>query len=213
MNNQNRKAMEGVYKNTPLEQIPWNNVEPPELIVGLVESGRIEPCRAVDLGCGAGNYAIYLASKGFDVTGVDFSRAAIKIAKKNAKKKGVKCEFVTADVINEMDKVRGGCDFAYDWGLLHHIMPEDRQKYVSNVHGLLNPGGKYLSLCFHEDDSYFEGDGKLRGSALGTKIYFSNKDELVELFSPMFEILDFQIIELVAKFGPHIFNYCFMRKK
>ena len=205
--------MEGVYKNTPLEQIPWNNVEPPELIVGLVESGQIEPCRAVDLGCGAGNYAIYLASKGFEVTGVDFSRAAIKLAKKNAKKNGVKCEFLMADVINELDKVPSGYDFAYDWGLLHHIMPKDREKYVSNVHGLLNLWGKYLSLCFHENDGYFEGDGKLRGSALGTNIYFSNKDELVELFSPIFEILDFQIIELAAKFGLHIFNYCLMQKK
>ena len=213
MKNQSRKLMDGVYKNTPLDEIPWNNISPPELIVGLVESGQIEPCRAIDLGCGAGNYAVYLASKGFEVTGVDFSRTAIKLAKKNAKKNGVKCEFLVADVVNGLDKVQSGCDFAYDWGLLHHIMPEDRQKYVANVHRLLNSGGKYLSLCFHENDSCFEGEGKFRKSGLETKIYFSNKDELEKLFSPLFDIIELQVIELPFKFGAHVFNYCLMQKK
>ena len=205
--------MDGVYKNRRLDEIPWNNTDPPELLVGLVKSGRVRPCKAIDLGCGAGNYAIYLASKGFEVTGVDFSKTAIKLAKKNAKKNSVKCEFIAGDVINELDNVEGGRDFAYDWGLLHHIMPEYRHKYVSNVNGLLNPGGKYLSMCFHEKDAYFEGDGKFRKSSLSTTLYFSNEDELEKLFSPFFDIIELRIIELAGKFGTHTFNYCFMQKK
>ena len=53
------------------------------------------------MGCGAGNYAIYLASIGFDVTGVDLSPTAIKIAKENAKKKGVTSNFLIADVLGD----------------------------------------------------------------------------------------------------------------
>jgi methylase of polypeptide subunit release factors len=61
-------------------------------IVALVESGRVKPCKAIDLGCGAGNYATYLAGRGFEITGIDNSPTAIRIARENANKKGVKDE-------------------------------------------------------------------------------------------------------------------------
>ena len=86
--------MERIYKNIPLERIPWNIETPPEALVELVDGGEVKPCNTIDLGCGAGNYAIYLASKGFDVTGIDISPAAIKIAKENAEKKGVRPIFL-----------------------------------------------------------------------------------------------------------------------
>ena len=63
--------MDRIYKNMPLEKIPWNSETPPEALVELVESGKVKPCRAIDLGCGAGNYAVYLAGRGFEVTGID----------------------------------------------------------------------------------------------------------------------------------------------
>ena len=83
--------MDDIYKNTPPEDIPWNITEPPKTLVDLVGTGKVRPGRALDLGCGAGNYAIYLAGQGFDVTGVDLSPAAIKMAEENRRKKGVSC--------------------------------------------------------------------------------------------------------------------------
>lgn len=202
-----------VYRGTPLEQIPWNNEKPPELLVELIEKGKVQPCRAIDLGCGAGNYAVYLAGRGFDVTGVDFSPTAIKIAKENAKKKSVECNFIVGDVVEELSKLSQTWDFAYDWGLLHHILPERRQKYVDNVCRILNPGGKYLSLCFSRQETGFGGSGKLRESSLGTVLYFSSEDELKELFSRCFGIIDLRTMEISGKFTSHIFNYVFMEKK
>jgi len=76
-----------IYRNVPLTEIPWNIEAPPDELVQLVGSGKIPPCDVIDLGCGAGNYAIYLAHKGFNVTGVDISPTAIKFPKENAKKK------------------------------------------------------------------------------------------------------------------------------
>lgn len=131
--------MEEVYKNMPLEEIPWNMETPPEPLVELIDSGKVQPCRVIDMGCGAGNYAIYLAESGFEVTGVDFSPTAIRIARENAAKKGVKCNFFVADVVEELDRVNQTWDFVYGWGLLHHILPEQRQKYVENVCRILNP--------------------------------------------------------------------------
>ena len=79
-----RDQMDAIYRDTPLAGIPWNLPDPPELLVQLVESGQVSPCEAVDLGCGAGNYAVWLASKGFDVTGVDVSPRAVELAGKLA---------------------------------------------------------------------------------------------------------------------------------
>ena len=94
-----RDQMEKIYGETPPADIPWNIETPPKALVALVESGQVQPCKAIDVGCGAGNYAVYLASVGFDVTGVDISPSAIALAEANAKEKGVTCKFVAADVL------------------------------------------------------------------------------------------------------------------
>ena len=213
MNKENQKRMDEVYKNMPLEEIPWNRETPPDLLVDLINTGKLLPCKAIDLGCGAGNYAIYLAEKGFDVTGVDFSSTAIKIAEENAKARRVKCKFITADVVDQLSKISGRWDFAYDWGLLHHILPEHREKYVKNVYGILNPKAKYLSLCFSEKDKGFEGDEKYRKTFIGSTLYFSCEDELRELFAPYFDIIELRTTEITGKFETHVFNYVFMSKK
>jgi trans-aconitate methyltransferase len=47
-------------------------------LISLVESARLRPRRAIDLGSGSANNTIFLAENGFDVTGVDFAPAAIE---------------------------------------------------------------------------------------------------------------------------------------
>jgi SAM-dependent methyltransferase len=205
--------MDRIYKNMPLEKIPWNSETPPDALVALVESGRVKPCKAIDLGCGAGNYAVYLAGKGFEVIGIDNSPAAIRIARENANKKGVTGTFLVADVLGDLDEVKETFDFAYDWELLHHIFPEKRKKYVENVRRILNPGGKYFSVCFHEKDPQFGGSGKYRKTSLGTVLYFSSEDELRDLFEPYFTIEALKVIEISGKFAPHLVNYVFMRRQ
>jgi len=205
--------MDRIYRNTPLEEIPWNIETPPDVLVELVESGKVKPCKTIDLGCGTGNYAIYLASIGFEVTGIDVSPTAIKIAKENAKKKGVKCDFLVTDVLGNLDEVKETFDFAYDWELLHHIFPEQRKKYVENVHRILNPKGKYLSVCFSEKDSQFGGSGKYRQTPLGTILYFSSEDELRDLFEPYFNIKEIKTIEIRGRPAPHLANYAFIERK
>ncbi len=202
-----------IYRNMPLEEIPWNIETPPDALVELVDSGKVKPCKTIDFGCGAGNYAIYLASVGFDVTGIDISPSAIRTAKENAKKKRVKCNFLVADVLGDLDEVKQTFDFAYDWELLHHTYPEKRKKYVENVYRILNPGGNHLSVCFSEKDPQFGGSGKYRETPLGTILYFSSEDESRDLFEPYFNIKELKTIEISGKFAPHIANYAFMEKK
>lgn len=197
----------------PLENIPWNQPEPPIALVELIDSGKVSSCRAIDLGCGTGNYAIYLASRRFDVTGVDISPNAIEIAKENAINKGFKCNFFVADLLGNLNQIKKTFDFAYDWELLHHIFPRQRKSYVKNVANLLNLKAKYLSVCFSEKDMQFGGRGKYRKTKLGTILYFSSEDEIRKLFNLYFNILDLKTIEIGGKSGSHFVIYAFMEKK
>jgi SAM-dependent methyltransferase len=202
-----------IYRELPPDRIPWNVDDPPEILVGLVGSGKIKPCRAADLGCGIGNYAIYLAGRGFDVTGIDSSPTAIGLAGENAEKKGVACNFIVADVLGDLSGFAGIFDFVYDWELLHHIFPEQRNSYVENVRLILKPGGKYLSVCFSERDTGFGGSGKYRETSLGTVLYFSSEKELEDLFSKFFTILDLKTVEIKGRFAKHLAVCVFMEKK
>ncbi len=192
-----------IYRTVALDKIPWNSETPPEVLVELVESRRVLPCRAVDLGCGAGNYAIYLAARGFEVTGIDSSPAAIRIATENARRQGVRCRFIVADLIGDLHEVEEHFDFAFDWEFLHHIFPDDRESYVRNVARILNRGALYLSVSFSKTDPQFGGTGKFRTTPIGTTLYFSSETELRDLFSPFFLIHELKTIDVKGRFAPH----------
>ena len=202
--------MDSIYKDLQLDKIPWNIESPPQALVDLVEREIIKPCKTIDLGCGTGHYAIYLTSLGFEVTGIDISPTAIEIAKENAEKKGIACQFLVADVTGDFHEIKETFDFAYDWQLLHHILPEKRNKYCENVKKILNPGGKFLSVGFSEKDPQFGGSGKFRKTRLGTVLYFSSEDELRTLFQRYFQIEELKTVEIYGKFGSHQTVYAFL---
>ena len=208
-----RDQMEKIYGETPPADIPWNIESPPKALVELAESGQVQPCKTIDMGCGAGNYAIYLASVGFDVTGMDISPSAIALAEANAKKKGVTCRFVVADVLGGLEEITETFEFAYDWSVLHHIFPEYRRQYVETVHRLMVPGGKYLSVCFSEKDTGFGGTGKERWTPINTVLYFSSEVELRDLFEPYFDLMTLETVQVEGKQEPHLMNWAFMKKK
>lgn len=208
-----RAQMEKIYSETPLADIPWNIESPPAAVVELIDSGQVSPCKTIDMGCGAGNYAIYLASVGFNVTGIDISPSAIALAEATAKEKSVACRFMVADVLAGLPEITDTFDFAYDWSLLHHVFPEDRKQYVETVHRLLVPSGTYLSVCFSEKDSGFGGTGQFRTTSIGTTLCFSSEEELRDLFEPYFEITTLKTILVEGKREPHLMNWVFMKKK
>jgi SAM-dependent methyltransferase len=207
-----RDEMEKIYGELSAADIPWNIASPPQALVELVESGQLRPCRAIDLGCGAGNYATYLAGMGFDVTGVDISPSAIALAEANARQKEVSCQFVAADVLGGLTEITETFEFAFDWSLLHHVFPAQRNRYVQTVQRLLAPGGQYLSVCFSQKDGSFGGTGKYRQTPLGTMLYFSSEDELRELFGRSFQIISLKTIQAESKGEPHLMNWVVMKK-
>jgi len=133
---------------------PWDIGEREEL-VALVESGRIKPGRTIDLGCGAGANAIYLAQKGFDVTGVDYAEAAISKAKARATDAQVQVEFVVDDLTN-LHHVSGRFDFLLDYGVLDDLRLPQREPYVQNMLTLTQPGSQYLLWGFEYPVRWWE---------------------------------------------------------
>ena len=118
-----------------------------ENFVKMAIDGRIEPCKAITLGCGVGRETIYLAKKGFDVIGVDFSPTAIKHARRRAKAAGVEVPFIVDDLTN-LQHVSGTFDLVTDFGAFNDMSPDARDLYMENVLPLILPGSHYAMFCF-----------------------------------------------------------------
>lgn len=133
---------------------PWD-IGAREELVALVDSGRIKPCRAIDLGCGVGANAIYLAQKGFEVTGVDFSEAAIEKAQARAIEAGVHVDFIVDDLTN-LRHISSTFDFLLDYGVLDDLRLPQREPYVQNMLALTHSRSQYLLWGFEYPMRWWE---------------------------------------------------------
>lgn len=127
-------------------RMPWD-MGPRLELVELVESGRIRPCRTIDLGCGTGSNAIFLAQHGFEVTGLDYAASAIEKARVKAEAAGVTVHFVVDD-LTDLRHINGTFDFLVDYGTLDDLSHRDRDLYVRNMLPLTHSGSRYLLWCF-----------------------------------------------------------------
>lgn len=125
------------------------------MLVSLVESGRISakalaPGRAVDLGCGSGADSLYLASQGFDVTGVDFSAVAIQRAETIANQANPSPRFVVADLLTLPNhQIPGPFDLLFDGGTLDDFPPRVRPQVAAIITQLARPRSLFVMWCFY----------------------------------------------------------------
>lgn len=136
-----------MYRLVPVDII-FGSTAKIEHFVEMAIDGRIEPCKAITLGCGVGRETIYLAKKGFDVIGVDFSPAAINKARRRAKAAGVDIPFIVDD-LTDLRHVTGTFDLVTDFGALNDLSPGARDLYMRNVLPLMHSGSHYLMFCFN----------------------------------------------------------------
>lgn len=126
--------------------VPWDT-GPRQALVELVESGRIPPGRAIDLGSGTASNCVFLAQHGFEVTGVDFSPAAIALGRRRAREAGVRVSFILDD-LTQLRHVEGTFDLLVDYGTLDDLGGRARDRYVEQVLPLAHPGSLFLLYCF-----------------------------------------------------------------
>jgi len=159
---------------------PWDSgVVPPEIVAWVERADR--PGRALDLGCGTGTTSLYLAERGWDVTGVDFAPNAIWRARRKAARRALtgRAHFLAADV-SRPDLLRDAppCDLLIDVGCLHGLLPERRASYAANVARLSAPGASYLLYAFMP---HLSARGEQRGLT---------PDDVRALFAPAFTVVE-----------------------
>lgn len=122
----------------------WDYRHPSQELVTAVALERIPRGGAVlDIGCGAGREAIFLAQLGFRVIGVDFSRPALAIARQRAAEAGVEVDWRHGDAL-ALPVEDESIDFANDRGCFHVIQREHRERFAREVQRVLKPGGCLL---------------------------------------------------------------------
>ena len=140
-------SWEDAYKTVP----PWDVGRPQPAFVELVRAGELSKGRVLDVGCGTGENALYLAENGFSVTGVDLSSRALAVARAKTAEKRLKVDFRAGNVLS-LDFKDGRFDNIIDSGLFHTFPDNDRPVYTHEVSRVLVANGKYFMLCFSEKE-------------------------------------------------------------
>lgn len=131
--------------------VPWDIGRPQPAFISLAASQQIRG-PVLDVGCGTGENAIYMAGLGFDVTGIDSSRAAIETARDKARLRNVRANF---RVVDALDLACLGTTFetVIDSGLFHVLTDDERLRFPASLAAVLRPGGTYFMLCFSDQET------------------------------------------------------------
>ena len=132
-------------KNTHRSIPPWSTDHPQTEIKRLVDSGEIKGT-VLDVCCGTGENALYMAQKGFRVTGIDSEPTVIAKAMLEASARNLKVPFFAFDALHL------GClgmmfDTVIDSGLFHDFSDIEKKIFINSVSQILKRGGFFHMLC------------------------------------------------------------------
>lgn len=129
------------------QQTGWDMNGPHPALESVTSQLRINKCRILNLGCGTGHDAEFLASKGHIVTGVDFSTSAIEQAQ-NRYGNRENLKFVQADAFKLPEKFFNSFDLIFEHTFFCAIHPTKRNELVRIWKNCLVPGGHLLGILF-----------------------------------------------------------------
>ena len=142
-----RRPLGDVYDAAYTGAPNWDIGRPQRVFVHLQEAGRIES-PVLDVGCGTGELALYLARQGHRVLGVDLSSVAIRQAKAKAQWRRVPAQFLVWNALELEGLAAGGLSFrtVVDCAMFHILADAERDRFVRGLEAVLGPGGLYYVL-------------------------------------------------------------------
>ncbi|MBM4067761.1 MAG: class I SAM-dependent methyltransferase [Planctomycetes bacterium] len=137
-----KSTFESLYSSQP----PWDIGRPQKAFIDVADriTGSL-----LDAGCGTGENALFFASRGLTVTGIDFLAEPISRAKQKAIERGLTATFLVMDALilkNWSERF----DCIIDSGLFHVFGDDDRRRYVDGLATVVKPGGRLFLLCFSD---------------------------------------------------------------
>lgn len=205
----NRPYWEQMYE-MPLEELPWEIKEAPPELREYIAKNRVENGTALDAGCGTGNFSVYLAQNGFQVTGVDYSEKALAIARKNNEQLKLHIHYVRTDLTTLADTLKGeSFNLILDYKVAHHLNPESLKKYLVDCESLLKPGGRILLVCYSDKDTDAAGNNSAIGK-FGNEMFYRRASEIREFYKDFKEISHKEVM-----LGKHLNHagHCFVFEK
>ncbi len=133
-------------------ELLWTG-EPNRFLVA--ETAALRPGRALDLACGEGRNAVWLAEQGWRLTGVDFSEVALEKARRLAEARGVEAEWVAADLLEYRPESR-----VFDLVIVFYLQvpAAQRRTILRGAVEAVAPGGTFL-LVAHDRANLEQGHG------------------------------------------------------
>src|SRR5262245_35120011 len=186
------------------KRLPWHRESPSRALVAAVEAsdGSI---RALDVGCGAGVFSIWLAERGAEVTGIDVFPEAIAMARSLADKRSAKVELLTASLFTFT--AERPFDLVYDSGCLHSLVDGNTDRYKQKLLGWLSSGGAFVLEHWGKRHAF---DWRPVGPRRRTQT------QIERIFAPELELLETDVTDFSAPlpFGPTVrgVGYWFRRR-
>lgn len=127
---------------------PWDVGGPQPAIVRVAREGGFAGT-VLDAGCGTGENALHVASRGLPVVGVDVAETALAIARNKADDRGIPVEFVAVDAF-QLKGLGRMFDAVLDCGLFHTFDGEERPRYAASLASVTKRNGTLYVLCFSD---------------------------------------------------------------
>lgn len=130
--------------------VPFFKNIPDEELISYCENGTFQKGKSLDIGCGNGRNAIYLAEQKFDSYGIDISKESIAWAREMVQNSPQKPCFEEKSLFDFVADSKS-FDLILDSGCFHHIKPHRREEYLKKIQILLKDDGYFLMTCFNLD--------------------------------------------------------------
>ena len=181
----------------------WDTQRYDKHLERVVTGHPVEPCAALEIGCGAGTNAIWLAQHGFRVTALDISAVAINMAAEKASREEVSVEFVAADILADaIPNTPFG--FAFDRGCFHSFAEPAERAACAEI----------VANCLAEDGLWFSIIGSADGPDRETGPPRRSVRDITEAVEPLFEILSLEAAHFDSdQPEPRRAWACLMRKR